>query len=65
MNPTRSLQSLLLTLTTDVLKEALALHPKPEIFNTDQGSRYTAKEHIEILKKIITFPSLWMPKVEV
>ncbi len=38
------------TLTTDVLKEALALHPKPEIFNTDQGSQYTAKEHIEILK---------------
>ena len=39
-----------ITLTTEVLKEALALYPKPEIFNTDQGSQYTAKEHIEILK---------------
>ena len=38
-------------LTTDVLKEALLLYPKPEIFNTDQGSQYTAKEHVDILKK--------------
>ena len=38
-------------LTTDVLKEALMLYPKPEIFNTDQGSQYTAKEHVELLKK--------------
>ena len=38
-------------LTTSVLKEALALYPKPEIFNTDQGSQYTAKAHINILKK--------------
>ena len=37
------------SLTTSVLKEALALYPKPEIVNTDQGSQYTAKEHIEIL----------------
>ncbi len=28
-----------ITLTTSVLKEALALHQKPDIFNTDQGSR--------------------------
>ena len=27
------------------------MYPKPEIFNTDQGSQYTAKEHINILKK--------------
>ena len=40
-----------ITLVTSVLKEALALYPKPEIFNTDQGSQYTAKEHIKILKK--------------
>jgi putative transposase len=39
------------SLATDVLKEALALYPKPEIFNTDQGSQYTAKAHTEILKK--------------
>ncbi len=26
-------------------------YPKPEIFNSDQGSQYTAKEHIDILKK--------------
>ena len=38
-------------LTTDVLKEALMLYPKPEIFNTDQGSQYTAKEHVNILKQ--------------
>ena len=38
-------------LTTSVLKEALALYPKPEIFNSDQGSQYTAKEHINILKQ--------------
>ena len=38
-------------LTTDVLKEALMLYPKPEIVNTDQGSQYTAKEHVELLKK--------------
>jgi len=37
-------------LTTDVLKDALNKYPKPEIFNSDQGSQYTAKEHIEILK---------------
>jgi len=37
------------SLTTSVLQEALAHHPRPEIFNTDQGSQYTAKEHIEIL----------------
>ena len=39
------------TLTTGVLKEALALYPKPEIFNSDQESQYTAKEHIEILQQ--------------
>jgi len=39
------------SLTTSVLKEALAFHPKPEIFNTDQGSQYTAKAHVDILKK--------------
>jgi putative transposase len=40
-----------ITLTTRVLNEALAFYPKPEIFNTDQGSQYTAKAHIDILKK--------------
>ena len=39
------------SLTTSVLKEALSLYPKPEIFNSDQGSQYTAKEHVDILKK--------------
>ncbi|MDQ7085157.1 MAG: integrase core domain-containing protein [Sulfurovum sp.] len=37
------------SLTTGVLKEALEQYDKPEIFNTDQGSQYTAKEHIQIL----------------
>ena len=36
-------------LTTSVLNEALSKYPKPKIFNTDQGSQYTAKEHIDIL----------------
>lgn len=39
------------SLTTSVLNEALLLYPKPEILNTDQGSQYTAKEHIDILVK--------------
>ena len=38
-------------LTTDVLNEALLLYPKPEIFNTDQGSQYTAQAHVNILKE--------------
>ena len=36
-------------LTTDILKEALNKYLKPKIFNSDQGSQYTAKEHIKIL----------------
>ena len=39
------------SLVISVLKEALVLYPKPEIFNTDQGSQYTSKEHTRILKK--------------
>jgi putative transposase len=39
------------SLTISVLNEALSLYPKPEIFNTDQGSQYTAKAHVDILKK--------------
>ena len=39
------------SLTTSVLNEALALYPKPEIVNTDQGSQYTAKAHVDILKE--------------
>lgn len=39
------------SLTTSVLKEALEYYPKPEIMNTDQGSQYTAKEHVDILTK--------------
>ena len=38
-------------LTTDVLNDALRLYPKPEIFNTDQGSQYTAQAHVNILKE--------------
>ena len=39
------------SLTTSVLNGALGLYPKPEIFNTDQGSQYTASAHVNILKK--------------
>ncbi|PHS39433.1 MAG: IS3 family transposase, partial [Sulfurovum sp.] len=38
-----------ISLVTSVLNEALAFYPKPEIFNTDQGSQYTAKAYVEIL----------------
>lgn len=38
-------------LTTSVLSEAITLHGRPEIFNSDQGSQYTAKEHVEILSQ--------------
>jgi len=38
------------SLVTSVLKEALMLYPKPTIFNTDQGSQYTSKAHVNILK---------------
>ena len=40
-----------ISLVTGVLNEALAFYPKPEIFNTDQGSQYTSKVHTGILKK--------------
>jgi len=40
-----------ISLTTSVLIKALSLYPKPEIFNTDQGSQYTAQAHVDILKK--------------
>ena len=39
------------TLTTAVLNDALSRYPKPEIFNTDQGSQYTAQAHVNILKE--------------
>ena len=39
------------TLATDVLEEALAKYPKPQIFNSDQGSQYTSYEHTQLLKK--------------
>lgn len=42
------------TLTTDfcveALKEALARHGTPEIFNTDQGSQFTSMEFTAVLK---------------
>ena len=37
-------------LVTDVLKEALERYGPPEIFNSDQGSQYTGKEHTRLLK---------------
>lgn len=39
------------SLVTDVLKDALAKYPAPEIFNSDQGAQYTGHEHINILKE--------------
>ncbi len=40
-----------ISLTTGVLNDALSRYPKPEIFNTDQGSQYTAQAHVNILKE--------------
>ena len=40
-----------ISLVKSVLNEALSFYPKPEIFNTDQGSQYTSKAHTDILKK--------------
>ena len=40
-----------IALTTGVLNDALARYSKPEIFNTDQGSQYTAQAHVNILKE--------------
>ena len=39
------------TLATDALKDALSKYPAPKIFNSDQGSQYTSKEHTDILKQ--------------
>ena len=43
-----------ITLTADfrveALEEALARHGKPEIFNTDQGSRFTSADFVNALK---------------
>jgi putative transposase len=33
----------------EALKEALAKHGTPEIFNTDQGSQFTSGDWIEVL----------------
>lgn len=35
---------------TDVLKETIALHGKPEILNTDQGSQFTSAEFQKVLQ---------------
>ena len=36
----------------ELLKEAISKYSKPEIFNTDQGSEFTAIKFIEILRTI-------------
>jgi len=35
----------------EVLKDALEHYPKPEIFNTDQGSQYTSIDFTDVLKE--------------
>lgn len=34
----------------DAVNDALAKYPKPEIFNTDQGSQFTSNEFTDVLK---------------
>lgn len=38
------------TLVIDVLNDALEHYGTPEIFNADQGSKYTSKIHTQRLK---------------
>ena len=40
-----------LSLASDVLQEAISRYGTPEIFNSDQGSQHTAKEHTETVQK--------------
>ena len=35
----------------EALQEALELHEKPEIFNTDQGSQFASSDFIEVLQR--------------
>ena len=39
------------SLVLGVLNDALGRHKAPEIFNTDQGSQYTSKDHTQLLIK--------------
>jgi putative transposase len=39
------------SLVTETLKDALSKYPRPKIFNYDQGSQYTSREHTELLKE--------------
>ena len=39
-------------LVMSVLNDALAKHPHPEIFNTDQGSQYISEVHIQRFKNL-------------
>ena len=38
------------SLVTGVLNQALSKYPAPKIFNSDQGSQYTSREHTQILQ---------------
>ncbi len=39
---------------TRVVKDAIRRHGKPEIINSDQGSQFTSKEYIELIKSYET-----------
>ena len=39
------------SLVTSVLEEAISRYGTPEIFNSDQGSQYTGKEHTDLLER--------------
>ena len=39
------------SLVTSILEEAITKYPAPLIFNSDQGSKYTGSENIEILQE--------------
>jgi putative transposase len=35
---------------TELMKDTISIYGKPEINNTDQGSQYTSKVYIDLLK---------------
>jgi putative transposase len=36
---------------TEIVKDAIAIHGKPDIINSDQGSQFTSETYIELLKQ--------------
>lgn len=48
----------------DCLEEALRVHGKPEVFNSDQGSQFTSDAFTGVLKREGVIIQAWMVEVE-